>query len=73
MKWGWDHRWARKVKGKVSFPCLKTHSGILSVKGEQVKCNSDYFPVVVTGRFQVLHDFQEIPPCWFLTKRAALL
>ena len=44
MKWGWDRQWARKVKGKVHFHCLKAHSGILTVKGEQVKCNSWLFP-----------------------------
>ena len=44
MKWGWDHQSAREVKGKVRFLCLKTHSGILRVKGEQVKCNSWLFP-----------------------------
>ena len=44
MKWGWDHQWAREVKGKVRFLNLKAHSGILTVKGEQVKCNSWLFP-----------------------------
>ena len=44
MKWGWDHQSAREVKGKVRFLCLKTHSGIVRVKGEQVKYNSWLFP-----------------------------
>ena len=44
MKWGWDHQWAREGKGKVRFLCLKAHSGILTVKGEQVKCNFWLFP-----------------------------
>ena len=44
VKWGWDHQWAREVKGIVRFLCLKTHSCLPTGKGEQVKCNSWPFP-----------------------------
>ena len=44
MKWGWDHQQAREVKSKVRFLFLKAHSGILTVKDEQVQCYSRLFP-----------------------------